>query len=1357
MAVLTNTMMQGTAAISDDDAAAYQIEKSIRFNPGDDPYLYRKISGSGNLRTYTYSFWFKICSNKTSHQYFFENSSGGSPSFARLLASNDTYPNKIQIVDDTAGWGRILNVSITDPAAWMHLVVAVDTMSTSTSTTHGRVKIYLNGKLVTNFTGTVAAPAQSAQGIFNKKGETFYIGAKNATDNNFDGYIADFQVIDGIQLHPSAFGFFDASGAWQAKQFALATPNNGTTWSSSVTTQSSFHADGPAVNLFDGYKATKVYDANSGGWVKFTPPSGGIEYKQSIEVYRGNTENTTTSNSSGIWELTHDDGRVIRHDLPDALGRWYVLAEGTGTLTEIKATPDSGKWEYWTGIKIDGEILIDGQESSSTYNNLNDGRVWSASGFTLSNGWHDSSREGDQMFDGDYASEALSPTGHTVTWKPPGGLTAQRSIEIWVQIAHTSGDSAPLTCNGTNIRNAVKAAQGASNVQIWYDVGKTIDSTNGLHWGRDGGGNDVEISGIKVDGVILLDSTENKSHGLKFTNTSLARYLGQDTLNGAIADATGGLPIYNTTDDYGNVKGSGYRADSSAGTTDGTGLVLAVPGDALSDIHASINTGSSNVTLTAHDGAAAGNTTQSRFYGSSLYFDGSSRIELPGSSDFEFGTGDFTVEFWLYYPTTQNSSMAKRRILQWGGHQESGSWAILDFHTSGDIRVDIDGTSNAFSSATYSIGFEKDTWQHHVFQRASGTVQYWINGVKKATASNTADLDTPATNYFKIGGAGATTGNALNGYDLTGWIQDLRVYKGTAKYTANFKPATRTDLTSTNINLTADVQRDTPTNGGTDTGQGGQVTGNYCVLNPLQKGSSISLSDGNLALSSSGSHGMAFGTMGVSSGKWYWEFSTTSAYLGIGVAEGYSLTLNNAMGDHAGAWGYASNSSSSNKQSGDAAHVSYGSACASGDVIGVAFDADNGTLTFYKNGTSMGVAYSGMDTSLTYFPIIGDCTSAGNPSGIANFGATPFEDAAPAGHKALCTQNLPDLFSGNTKNNPSKYFDITTYQGTGVAHDVKDILFQPDFAWIKSRDATYDHAGFDAARGANKRIRLNTNAAEGTDTQTLTAFNSNGFTTGTDEVTNKADDDYVSWMWDAGTAAATASTDGSITPSAQWVNATAGFSISAYTGTGSAATIGHGLSAVPEFIMIKRLNTAAYWECYHKEAGATHVLYLNESDAATDTNNPFNDTTPTNTVFSVLNSSGTNGSSDNYIAYCWTPIKNFSSFGKYTGNASTDGPYINTGFRPRWLMVKGINYASNWIIVDSERDPQGNITEQILRANLDGSEYPGSSMAQYSTTFDFLSNGFKLRYSGSDYNSNGNTISYCAFAEHPFKTTRAHF
>jgi hypothetical protein len=332
----------------------------------------------------------------------------------------------------------------------------------------------------------------------------------------------------------------------------------------------------------------------------------------------------------------------------------------------------------------------------------------------------------------------------------------------------------------------------------------------------------------------------------------------------------------------------------------------------------------------------------------------------------------------------------------------------------------------------------------------------------------------------------------------------------------------------------------------------------------------------------------------------------------------------------------------------------------------------------------------------------------------------------------------------------------TLYTGTGssltIANTVGSTSFKPDFVWIKSRSAATDNKLTDSLRGVTKAFISNIADGETTDTQGLTAFNSNGFTVGTNTTYNNSSATYVAWQWQAGQGSSASNTSGSITSTVS-KNTTVGFSIVTYSGNStSGATIGHGLGVTPDLIIVKRLNATLAQSpnaiVYVTPLGNTKGLILDGTYSAQTVTGFWNNTSPTSSVFSVGNDANTNATSFNYVAYCFAAVAGYSAFGSYTGNGSTDGPFVYTGFRPRWVMVKiSSGTTANWVVVDTSRD-----TYNVMATDLN----PDSSGAEYTSTFmDCLSNGFKIRNTPATYNGNGYTYIYACFAENPFKNALA--
>jgi len=336
--------------------------------------------------------------------------------------------------------------------------------------------------------------------------------------------------------------------------------------------------------------------------------------------------------------------------------------------------------------------------------------------------------------------------------------------------------------------------------------------------------------------------------------------------------------------------------------------------------------------------------------------------------------------------------------------------------------------------------------------------------------------------------------------------------------------------------------------------------------------------------------------------------------------------------------------------------------------------------------------------------------------------------------------------------NPTLYFNTVLYTGNATDnHTITGVNFQPDWVWVKGRSEVSSHRLNDVVRGAGKELLTNTADAEYTysPNTSLKSFDSDGFTLGTDNGINKSSVTYASWNWLAG-GTAVSNTDGSITSSVS-ANTTSGFSIITYTGNGtSGANFGHGLGVKPACVIVKSRSLGTQnWQFVSKALSSTpfasgNYLKLNSTDAM-GTNTAVWNAEPTSSLIYLTSSPDTNSSGATYVCYAFAEKKGFSKFGSYTGNGSTDGTFVYTGFKPAFVIIKRTDDVHNWWIWDNKRDPS-NLVDQYLYANLSNAE--GTD-----TWGDFLSNGFKLRMNYSSGNASGGTYIYMAFAESPFTTS----
>ena len=508
---------------------------------------------------------------------------------------------------------------------------------------------------------------------------------------------------------------------------------------------------------------------------------------------------------------------------------------------------------------------------------------------------------------------------------------------------------------------------------------------------------------------------------------------------------------------------------------------------------------------------------------------------------------------------------------------------------------------------------------------------------------------------------------------------------------------------------------------------------NYATLNSLALNAVNTISNGNKTIAGYTALSSAYGTIGVSSGKWYWEYTVGGSNAMLGIAQ--TIDPEEFPGGDADAWARDSGQLYNNG-SGSA----YGTTYTNGDVIAVVLDLDAGTLRFRNNDVDEGEATTGL--SGTFVPIFRN-----HDSGVStvNFGQTGFTYTPPSGFIALSTANLPTV----TITNPSEYFNSIVYAGNGSTQSITGVGFQPDLVWSKATSSASGHALYDAVRGVNILLGSQSTAGDATKTDGLTSFDVDGFSVGADTAPsggtiNASGDDYVAWNWKAN-GSGVSNTDGSITSTVS-ANTTSGFSIVSYSGTGANATVGHGLGVAPKFVIGKQRNAADQWVTWHDGFTGDEYQFLNTAAAKGTLATVWNSTVPSSTVISLGTDGSLNESASTNIMYCFAEVEGFSKFGTYIGNGVSDGPFVYCGFKPAYIMVK-TNDADNWTIFDIARDTYNTVSSRIY-ANDTSAEVVSGAV-------DFVSNGFKIQTSGFYVNRSATDIIFAAFAETPFKLTRA--
>ena len=537
---------------------------------------------------------------------------------------------------------------------------------------------------------------------------------------------------------------------------------------------------------------------------------------------------------------------------------------------------------------------------------------------------------------------------------------------------------------------------------------------------------------------------------------------------------------------------------------------------------------------------------------------------------------------------------------------------------------------------------------------------------------------------------------------------------------------------------------DTPTNYTADSGNNG---GNYCTLSPLKN--SQTLSNGNLDVVGGSSWQRSVGSLGMFSGKYYWEYEITASnehLIGVGPVD-MQLSGNLGAGSPPGS-GYGTELGFVN---GTGANGSWSNTGASGagDIIGIAFDADNGNMYVYKNGSALnGAIASHTGLVMPQIPVVS--LNGSSRSGVINFGQRPFAYTPPTGYVSLCTTNLTDPAIAD----PSTEFDTTLYSGNDAQRDITGLGFSPDFVWIKKRNGSSNHSLMDTVRGATKNLVSNDTQAEGTEPQYLNAFLSNGFSLGTSGVVNDGSSTYVAWAWEASDTTTTVAKDanGTNLPGATCeyrANTTNGFSVVKVADPQSNEARVHGLGVAPDFFICKSTASSDSWHTYWKVLGRSYYINLNGTGPASSSDQ-FGSQEPDSTYFYVKSNTGSGANkSGGMVYYLWNAVDQYSAFGEYLANGNADGPFVFTGFRPRWILFKMRSGSGNWRLMDTSRD---------LINPCDAQLYPDNTDAESSSTaheVDYLSNGFKVVTSHPAMNSSGQYYLYAAFAEHPFKTSRA--
>ena len=1292
------------------------ISQSLRFEDGDGAHLVRTPTSNGSRTTFTWSSWIKrgnLGANLTQNPYIFGfGSSSGSAGGLRF-----DLDDQLKFLAHPSY--RIATTQVfRDTSAWYHIVIAVDTTQASLDDAY---KLWVNGEQITDFSEqgdiTLVTPQINETSYPIAIGRIQYSGAAS---NYWDGYMAEIHFVDGTTYDADDFGEL-RSGIWVPKTPSVTYGTNGFHL---ALASNDLNTSGSAIS--DPYgSATDVPDD------AFADASGsGNHFNINSLVVSDIVPDSPTSNWCTLNPLksstTLKEGNLKNNYASNAF-------RGATSTFAI----DSGKW-YW-------EVSASGIE-------------------------------------GIYCNPEGPKSGSALTY-PGDDSTTNRGIGVRGTGRIYVNNALSLLFSGYSGGDVIGFALDADNdtLKIYLDDG-TLDHT-------------VDISDPHGDASAAKDMTQYKPYfvgGGTVNGGSQILNFGQDDTFAGTKTSVGNSDE-NGIGSFKHPVPSGYLALCTANLPD---PAIDPAQEATADQHFNVYTYTGN-------GASQLIGDVVREIPDAVSIDQSLRFDHAGNTYLTFdpeSDGDLTE--WTFSTWFKRTGVDARMIFGQGTNG-SNNRDIIYLEATGELQVASYGGSYVFQFVTDRIFNDSAAWYHLVVaydsSQATDTdrVKIWVNGLRitRFSTNTKPDLNDPCA-HFNSGspqyiGKYIDQGTYWNGYQAeTHWIDgtayaatDFGAYNadgiwtpitpsvtyGTNGWHIDYSAASYTDNGSdpdtfadqANSNdfsaygiASEDIFPDTPTN-------------SFCTADSNQNvvSNNTTLSEGNLKVTRPVSNWETIHmTSKVSSGKWYWEVYINSANQMLGVCDPYSdVGEVVSVYTRANLWNiqdngdiYANGAAVDDTYRGT---ISFGNT----DKLMLALDADSGKLWFGKNGdwynsgdpaAGTGHIISGIVTtsglispSSTIFPATGyqffnfgaDATWSDTDTGSAG----PYSDDNSVGEFYY---QPPTGFLALAENNLIQFDD--------------NPLESPDFVWIKGRDTTRRHLRFDSVRGVHNYL-LEDTSAEGSDVTTLTGFHKNGFTIGDNQNANTSGEDFVAWVWKAGGTASTIAVgdiDGTNPTIATNVsaNTTSGFSIIGYTGNGTdGATIAHGLDSPPELCIFKTRDDNVSWIVGGYPYGPSVFSANNQlcsldltAAVAAAGSNAF---TVGTSYITLDDQGGALGlGPDDMICYCFHSVDGFSKVGSYTGNGSTDGPFVYTGFRPKMIIWKRTNVSGqSWEILDTERDPYNGVTHYL---------YPDTSGAENNATAypqDFLSNGFKIRHTGASANASGSNYVYIAFAESPFKYSNA--
>ena len=1336
-------------------ASGYEIDQSLRLNDDNVQTLsFTPATNGTSTDIFTVSFWCKRGKLGES-QYLFDIAET-----TISFSATDFLTGNLRGTE-TGNYFWTTDAVFRDTSSWYHIVAAYDsTQGTDTN----RFKLYVNGTLQT-FSSISYMPQNREM----KNTTTHYIGYEGS-GYAFDGYFADYYMIDGQQLTAADFGETGGTyGEWKPIEYSGTFGTNGfyLPFKNDYTVEgfSTVVSKGNATVKYIGgvgFKPDLVWNATrSASQNRFLVDS--LRGTGGAKELRSNLDNAEAVNDTiisfepdgfmrGSSNDSNENGTTYVDWCWDMGGGSYGFAAPTITAeSDTHHSTDQAKFGA-TSIEFDGtddfltieHSMVGGKEMSGKGDFTVEMWVYP----TSSHGWEAFATRGVsqgwamQMRTNDANYALLTETNSQSTyWGFSWNLNAWNHIAAVFSPkgmrAYHNGSLANHT-SGTRSYTAIASSGHAFQIGKFSVAGETNpDAFSGYM-------DEIRISNkdryptnftpatsafSNDEHTLLLIHSDTSNNSTTFVDSS-----------GATQNTDGGINSYvmaNTT--YGQsmvaYTGTGSASTVGHGLDSAPDMVILKRRNSTEEwpvYHSGINSGWK---MYLNNTAGEADDLNNETFGN-----------LPSSiTSTTFGVGTHARA------NANNSSYIAYCFHDVTGYSKFGSYAGSG--SSGNKQT------TGFAPGLVIIKIKNGgtgNWYAFDNVRTPGTVN-------KAIRLNTAEVeDSLSTNwsltFLSDGFEFLGTGLNVSGdeYIYAAWA-DKREYAYWLDQSGN-----NNDFTSANL-TESDISVDSPSN-------------NFAVLNALDVESGQTLSEGNLKTVLPDNKN-SIGSIFVSSGKWYWEVLNVNPG-GVGIiSEALAMAGkgDSNINGEAGAYNLSNFHGTIYYNSSTDTTVDAGNV---GDIVGVALDLDNNKIYWHVNGEYISLSGGQQNpttaanpinitqTAEAFAPNIGAFST--NPNFVANFGQDSsfagnktsqgnqdsgdigdFFYEPPSGFLALCTSNLPEPAV-----TPSEHFNTVLYSGNDADdRSITGVGFQPDWVWLKSRSTALNHYLYDVLRGANYQLLTNVANGEANTADRMQAFESDGFQLGTSNEVNGSSRTYVAWNWKAngsGSANTTGSTNSTVS-----ANTDAGFSIVTYTGSSGPDTIGHGLSKAPEIIIAKNRSVDNQeWLVYHaNNTAAPETDYLRlDTTAATADNTFWNDTAPTSSVFSVGDSQPINSShGNNYIAYCFHSVDGYSKVGSYTGNGNANGPFVYTGFKPAFVMLKPASRTGHWMITNNKSTTY-NLVNKVIFANDATPEYTNPTAA---VQIDYLSNGFKLRETDDNSNENAATYVFMAFAETPLKYANA--